>query len=120
MEWYLGPLRKYAVFNGRASRKEYWLFSLCQVVIALVLSMVSAGLYLVYVLGTLLPHLGVTIRRLHDTNRRGWWLFVSLVPLVGGIVMLVFLASRGTDGDNDHGSDPRFQPQPGPGSPIIT
>lgn len=119
MEWYLGPLRKYAVFNGRASRKEYWLFALWNLPIALVLVLISETLFGLYYLGIFLPSLAVTVRRLHDTNRNAWWLLLSIVPLAN-IALLVFYCVKGTDGDNNYGSDPRFQPQPGPGSPIIT
>ena len=106
MEWYLGPLKKYAEFSGRAGRKEYWLFTLGQFVIGFLLAMLIPVLYLVFVFGTLLPVLAVTVRRLHDTNRSGWWFFIVLVPFVGGIAMFVFLVLEGTSGDNDYGPNP--------------
>ncbi len=106
MEWYLGPLRKYADFTGRATRKEYWLFFLGQSVIGLVLSFTVPVLYAVFLLGTIVPMLAVWVRRLHDTNRSGRWCFIVLVPLVGNIAMLVFLATEGTSGDNDYGPAP--------------
>ena len=108
MEWYLGPLRKYADFSGRASRKEYWLFFLGQSVIGIVLALVLLFpvLYFMFLLGTIVPALAVLVRRLHDTNRSGWWLFITFVPVVGGIAMFVFLVLEGTSGDNDYGSNP--------------
>ena len=119
MEWYLGPLKKYAEFSGRASRKEYWLFTLGQFVIGFLLALLIPVLYPVFVLGTLLPALAVAVRRLHDTNRSGWWLFIVLVPFVGGIVMFVFLVLEGTSGDNDYGPDPLALVATPPG-PVVT
>ncbi len=106
MEWYLGPLRKYADFSGRASRKEYWPFLLGQSVIGFVLFLLFPVLYFMFFLGTIVPALAVWVRRLHDTNRSGWWLFITFVPVVGGIAMFVFLVLEGTSGDNDYGSNP--------------
>jgi uncharacterized membrane protein YhaH (DUF805 family) len=106
MEWYLGPLRKYADFSGRASRKEYWPFLLGQSVIGFVLFLLFPVLYFMFLLGTIVPALAVWVRRLHDTNRSGWWLFITFVPVVGSIVMFVFLVLEGTSGDNDYGSNP--------------
>jgi uncharacterized membrane protein YhaH (DUF805 family) len=106
VDWYFGPLKKYTEFSGRASRKEYWLFTLGQFVIGLLLALIIPVLYFVFLIGTLLPVLAVWVRRLHDTNRSGWWCFIVLVPLVGNIMMLVFLCSKGTEGDNDYGPNP--------------
>ena len=60
----------------------------------------------IFMLATFLPNLAVSVRRLHDTNRSGWWLLIGLIPLIGIIVLIVFFASKGTDGNNDHGADP--------------
>jgi phosphonate transport system substrate-binding protein len=106
VNWYLGPLKKYTDFSGRASRKEYWLFFLWNMVIAVALALLIGEAYLVYSLLTLLPSLAVWVRRLHDTNRNGWWILIGFVPLVGNVVMLVFLCSKGTDGTNDYGPAP--------------
>ncbi len=119
MNWYLAVLKKYAVFSGRARRKEYWMFFLFSVIISLVLMAIDgvmgtkstmAGMGILgalYTLAVFLPALGVTIRRLHDTNRSGWWIFISLVPIVGLIVLLVFLIQEGTPGVNDYGPNPK-------------
>ena len=118
MNWYLEVLKKYTVFNGRASRREYWmffLFSFIFTVIAMVLDRVlgltieSIGygpIYLFYGLGVLIPSIAVGIRRLHDTGRSGWYMLVSFIPCVGGIILLVFFATPGDVGENEYGPDP--------------
>lgn len=118
--WYVRVLRQYAQFAGRARRKEYWWFALLSFVISLSLMVVDAivfgvrpasgvhmGLSTLYGLAVLLPSLGVSVRRLHDTNRSGWWLLLNLVPLVGPIVILVFMCMDSTPGGNDYGSNPK-------------
>ena len=101
MDWFKKGLRNYANFSGRARRKEYWYFVLVQmglVIIAMILDAIifnsETGLfYIVVALGLFLPGLAVTIRRLHDTSRSGWWFLISILPLIGSIILLVFLAS---------------------------
>jgi uncharacterized membrane protein YhaH (DUF805 family) len=120
MQWYLKVLRQYADFNGRARRTEYWMFALFTVIISIVLGLLdmmlgltfvegttSGWLGLIYGLAVLLPSLGVGVRRLHDTGRSGWWLLIGLVPLVGAIVLIVFLATPGNAGSNAYGPDPK-------------
>jgi uncharacterized membrane protein YhaH (DUF805 family) len=119
MNWYLEVLKKYAVFNGRARRKEYWMFLLFNILISIVLGIVDVTLGLmvadgaigmlglIYGLAVLLPGIGVAIRRLHDTNRSGWWLLIAFIPFIGVIVLLVFMVLPGTVGSNDHGPDPK-------------
>ena len=106
MDWYFGPLKKYTEFSGRASRKEFWLFGLWNWVIFFVLSLIIPILGSFYFLGILLPYWAVWVRRLHDTNRTGYWILISFIPLVGVIGMLVIMCSKGTDGRNDYGPDP--------------
>jgi uncharacterized membrane protein YhaH (DUF805 family) len=86
---------KYADFSGRARRSEYWWFMLFVVVVSLVLSMVSNTVSSIFTLATLLPSIAAAARRLHDTNRSGWWQLISLVPVIGLIVLIVFLAQEG-------------------------
>ena len=117
MEWYLGPLKKYAVFSGRASRKEYWLFALWNLPIMFVLLMIAIELYGLYYLGVLVPYLAVGVRRLHDTNRSGWWLLLAIVPFAG-IALIVFFCLEGTDGDNDYGPSPLASSAAAPGSVV--
>ena len=119
MHWYLDVLRKYAVFRGRARRREYWIFLAVNVMITIMLIMIDAavgtfdaeiGLGLlsgVYTFAVLIPSLAVGARRLHDTDRSGWWLLISFIPVVGPIVLLVFLVLRGQIGPNRFGPDPK-------------
>jgi uncharacterized membrane protein YhaH (DUF805 family) len=115
MEWYLKVLRQYVDFAGRARRKEYWMFTLVNVIIALVLAILdnvltTGILGLVYSLAVLLPSLAVGVRRLHDTGRSGWWLLISLIPLIGAIVLVVFFATDGEPQPNAYGPDPKAVP----------
>ena len=119
MNWYLDVLKKYAVFNGRARRKEYWFFSLFNLIIIIVLGVIdgmtgsysaSAGMGLlggIYMLAVLVPAIAVGIRRLHDTNRSGWWLLIVFVPLIGAIVLLVFMVLDSSPGENQYGANPK-------------
>ncbi len=97
---------KYVDFNGRAKRPEYWWFFLFCFLVSLVLNIVSAGLSLVFSLGTLLPSLAAGARRLHDTNRSGWWQLLWIIPVIGWIVMIVFLVQEGEASENAYGSAP--------------
>jgi uncharacterized membrane protein YhaH (DUF805 family) len=117
MSWYLAVLSKYADFNGRARRKEYWMFALFQIIVYVILEVllgVTNGsslitiLLVIYALGTLLPTLGVLIRRLHDQDKSGFWIFISLVPFIGGIWLLVLTLIEGTRGPNKFGPDPKM------------
>ncbi len=117
MNWYLAALKKYVDFSGRARRKEYWFFFLFNIIIMIVLTAIDAMLGLgflglIYALAVILPAISVTIRRLHDTDRVGWWILIGLVPVVGGIILLVFMVLPGTSGDNQFGPDPLSQPDP--------
>ncbi|MGP4009503.1 DUF805 domain-containing protein [Streptomyces sp. 4N124] len=115
MNWFVEVLKKYAVFSGRARRKEYWMFTLIYTVIAIVLTVVDMAvigsnvLVPILTVALFLPALGVAVRRLHDTGRTGWWVLISIVPLVGLIVMLVFLCADGED-TNKYGPNPKFVP----------
>ncbi len=86
---------KYVDFTGRASRPEYWWFVLFILLVSLATSMISPVLSGLFTLGTLLPALAAATRRLHDTNRSGWWQLIAFVPVIGFIVMVVFLAQEG-------------------------
>jgi uncharacterized membrane protein YhaH (DUF805 family) len=118
MRWYLAVLKNYAVFSGRARRKEYWLFGLFNVMITLVLAAIdgSAGLINAdglgplsgfYILATFIPGLAVSVRRLHDTDHSGWWLLIALVPFFGPIALLVFMVRDGQPCYNHFGPDPK-------------
>jgi uncharacterized membrane protein YhaH (DUF805 family) len=106
-------VERYADFQGRAPRSEFWWFWLFYVLLGLVIGALSAGsdvlggiLNLVVTLGLLVPSIAVGIRRLHDVDRTGWWILIGLIPLIGTIVLFVFWVQRGTDGDNRFGPDP--------------
>ena len=113
MNWYLEVLKKYAVFTGRARRQEFWMFTLVNIIIYLVLGFVeglvgSPGIIgLIYNLAILVPSLAVSVRRLHDTDRSGWWMLIGLIPLVGAIVLIVFMVMDSNPGDNQHGANPK-------------
>lgn len=119
MNWYLDVLKKYAVFSGRARRKEYWMFVLFNILAFIVLAIVDNltgtfnplyGVGLLgglYSLAVLLPSIGVGVRRLHDTDRSGWWLLISVIPLIGGIILLVFFCLDSTPGENRFGPNPK-------------
>ncbi|WP_327402182.1 DUF805 domain-containing protein [Streptomyces sp. NBC_01288] len=112
MSWFIEALKKYAVFSGRARRKEYWMFSLFTGIIAVVLLVIGLVikfpyLAVVFYLAILLPGLGVSIRRLHDIGRSGWWLFFGIIPIAGPITLLVFTCTDGKPGANQYGPNPK-------------
>lgn len=90
---------KYVDFSGRASRSEYWWFALFILVVSLLLSMISRPLSGLFTLAVLLPSFAAAARRLHDTGRSGWWQLVAFVPVIGTIVLIVFLAQESRVGD---------------------
>lgn len=128
MEWYLKVVRdNYANFNGRARRQEYWMFTLFNVLILIglmivagilgtlseALAFVGIALYMIYALATLIPTIAVVVRRLHDTGKSGWYYFIGLIPLVGGIILLVALCTDSDPGDNQYGANPKENPSSG-------
>lgn len=111
-------LGNYATFTGRARRSEYWWWYLALVAIGFVFA-IAAGIlgsgvigdllwlaYTVFWLAVLVPTLAVAVRRLHDTDRSGWWILTGLIPFVGWIILLVLLILPGTPGSNQYGSSP--------------
>jgi len=118
MEHFVGAYKKYADFTGRARRKEYWMFYLFYVLAFIALTIVDAvlGMYNadagigllggLFALASFVPSIAIAARRLHDTNRSGWWQLILLIPFIGPIVLLVFLVLRGDIGDNRFGNDP--------------
>ena len=119
MDWYFEVLRKYSVFEGRARRTEYWFFVLFNTLIqiGLVVLDVIAGTFGeelgvgllsgIYSLAVLVPSFAVLARRLHDTDRSGWWILIGIVPLVGGLVLLIFALFEGDPGENRFGPSPK-------------
>jgi uncharacterized membrane protein YhaH (DUF805 family) len=129
-------MRKYADFSGRARRQEYWMFALINMLIGMVLAIVgfvpmvlmqrsdSPGLgvvflipYLLYCLACIIPSLAVSVRRLHDVGKSGWWYFIAFVPFVGGIILLVFHCLDSEPGTNLWGPSPKYGAGPGYGYP---
>ena len=144
MEWMLLPLKRYAQFDGRARPKEFWMFVLFLIlggIVAMALDVLlgfgtftryqsqgpfyygagftnSGGwLTLLFALGTFVPYLAVAVRRLHDTDRSGWWLLLGLLPVIGGIILFVFMVMGGTRGPNRFGPDP-VEGDAGGGRPL--
>ena len=127
MNWYMEVLRKYAQFDGRARRKEYWMFTLVNCLVCIAVALVGglltaliarstdgsslALLFMapvwLYTIAMIVPSLAVTIRRLHDTGRSGWWILIGLVPFVGGIILLVFECQDSQPGSNEFGPNPK-------------
>lgn len=115
MNWFMAALKKYAVFSGRAQRAEYWYFLLFYLIIYVGLAIVDSllgmseiGLLsLIFSLAMIVPSLAVSVRRLHDVDRTGWWVLFAFIPLIGFIVLLVFTVQDGTPGENRFGSNPK-------------
>ena len=142
MDWMLMPLKRYAEFSGRSRRKEYWMYVLGLIIVAVVIGVIEGMTGLTQMVGpygplsallllvTFIPSLAVGVRRLHDTDRTGWWMLLPIVPevlaialllsgslamagilgmaaLVLAIVLLVFMVLEGTKGPNKYGPDPK-------------
>jgi len=119
--------KRYADFQGRASRSEYWLFTLFIFLVALgvglidnvltgitgsaTASMPVMVLFGLFYLGSLIPSIAVGFRRLHDTNRSAWWLLIAFLPIIGSIVLIVFYCLPGTPGPNRFGPAPGASPE---------
>lgn len=127
--WKLAMIKNYTNFSGRATRREYWFVTLINIFTFIVLYIVAiivlgvepndtdpdglinylplVGLVIIGI-AAILPTLALEVRRLHDSNRRGWWMLIRLIPIVGDILMLVFTLSKGNDGKNDYGPPAKF------------
>jgi protein TonB len=137
VKWFVKALKHYADFRGRARRKEYWMFTLFNLIFSYLWSAVimwQAGniiygyvfggasaygfgikimlIILLYSFAVLLPSLAVTVRRLHDIGKSGWWYFITLLPFVGPIWLFILLVTNGDTGDNEYGPDPKTSPEP--------
>ena len=116
--WKLVVLQRYAKFDGRAGRAEYWWFVLANIIvyIALLILMRISGIFIILAIGfwlaIIIPSIAVAIRRLHDTNKSGWFLLIALIPLIGAIILIVFYATQGDPGPNNYGA-------PDPGVPAL-
>ena len=120
LDWALMPLRRYADFSGRSRRKEYWSYLLGVVVIAIIIGIIEGaaglsgmvgGIYgpltALFFLGIIVPSIAVQIRRFHDQDKSGWFVLIGLIPILGGLIVLVFMFLEGTKGPNRFGPDPK-------------
>jgi uncharacterized membrane protein YhaH (DUF805 family) len=125
MDWMLMPLKRYADFNGRSRRKEYWMFALFTFIVYAVLyalmfmgmdyetgqpgvlGMLAMGLLGLFALGVLVPSIAVAVRRFHDQDKSGWFVLLAFIPFIGGLILLVFMCLEGTRGPNRFGEDPK-------------
>jgi uncharacterized membrane protein YhaH (DUF805 family) len=124
-EWYLKVvIDNYVNFTGRARRKEYWMFALYNIIFvasAMIIDNILGitfkftersylpygWIYLLYVLIVIIPSFAVSVRRLHDVGKSGWWFFIALIPFIGAIWLLVLLCTDGTPGENIYGPSPK-------------
>lgn len=103
MDWYMDVLRNYAAFDGRAGREEFWHFTLFNCVISIALFFTFNELWAVYTVVVLIPTIAVSVRRLHDLDRSGWWVLTGIVP----VVLLFILVLDGKPGANRYGFNPK-------------
>lgn len=120
MNWWLAAMKKYIDFSGRARRKEYWMFILFNLifgVVALILDFTLGSInenlgyglfYSLFSLGIILPTWSVTIRRLHDVGKSGWWIFIGLLPFIGGIWLFILTITDGQANSNRYGTNPKL------------
>lgn len=108
MEYFIGALKKYADFTGRARRKEYWMFTLVYMIINVVLGILGMDIISgLFGLALLIPSISIAARRLHDTGRSGWWQLIVFLPIIGLIVLIVFLVQDSHDANN-YGANPKL------------
>lgn len=129
MDWYIQVWKKYAVFSGRARRKEYWYFALFNTLVLIGLAVIDGilrgvpiyrvatlVLLILYYLAVIIPAFAVSVRRLHDTGHSGWWMCIGFIPLIGAIILLAFHATDSQPGENRYGASPKlrsgFEPTP--------
>ena len=128
MNWYLQAIRQYATFDGRSRRKEYWYFALINMLAIVALAVVDGvtGMYSaeigigvlsgLYILAASVPGLAVSVRRLHDIGRTGWWVLIGVIPFIGTLVLLVLAVLDSQPGANRYGPNPKGVL--GPGTPV--
>lgn len=119
MNWYLAVLKNYTGFNGRARRKEYWLFALFNLIFSFGAiwldnlagtAMPDLGygpIYGIYLLAILIPGLAVSVRRLHDIGKSGWMLLVGIIPIIGALWLLILMCTDSDAGENQYGTNPK-------------
>lgn len=108
LQWFIDPIKNhYFDFEGRVTRQAFWMFALMSIIFLVIASMVSETLANIFAVALLLPHLGLTARRLHDIGKSGWWQLIGLIPFMGLLIIIVLLARSGVSGPNEYGADPR-------------
>ncbi|MFM5884932.1 MAG: DUF805 domain-containing protein [Novosphingobium sp.] len=129
MKWMLMSYRRYADFSGRSQRMEYWMFYLLYAIVAIVclgliiaeapnkeldpganggpIFWLGATVLGLWVLGSIVPSIAVTVRRFHDQDKSGWMYLLTFVPYVGGLIIFAFMCMEGTRGPNSYGADPK-------------
>jgi uncharacterized membrane protein YhaH (DUF805 family) len=111
MNYFLECLRKYAIFDGRSRRKEFWIFTLVIITISIIKNIFDSAIINLLAgicwLFLMVPWFAVSVRRLHDTNRSGLWYFINLIPLVGQIIFFIFVSQDSQSGDNKYGPNPK-------------
>jgi len=115
MEWYIKVWKQYADFSGRARRKEYWMFTLFNIIFFMLsfilgdmLGLEIGVIYMLYTLAVIIPSLAVCIRRLHDIGKSGWNYLIGLIPLIGGIILIVWFCTDSQAGENKWGANPKL------------
>ena len=112
MYWYLKVIKQFLDFSGRASRKEYWMFILINILISGALLLMTFRfnyvifLAILYTLAMAIPYTAVSVRRMHDISKSGWMILVELIPLIGGIWFLILTLTESTHGSNQYGPNP--------------
>lgn len=113
MHYYTDVLKKYADFSGRARRQEFWMFFLFNLAALIVVAIIDGvigttpWLYALYAVATFLPNLALSVRRMHDLGKSGWWILIGIVPLIGGIWLIVLAATEGQPNPNQYGPSPK-------------
>lgn len=120
-DWYYKVILNYTNFSGRARRQEYWYFTLVNVLVNLVMGIIDRAIGsvmqmdnfgffgVIYALFIMIPSIAVTVRRLHDSGRVGWWALIAFVPIIGILVLLYFLIQDSEEGSNQYGANPKYQ-----------
>jgi len=124
MKYYFNVLDKYTIFTGRTSRKEYWMFIIFNFLISGIAILIDnligttiqtdygvtlpyGYIYMLYVLAVIIPSIAVSVRRLHDVGKSGWFMLLVLIPVIGSIWFIVFMLSNSNKGDNKYGANPK-------------
>ena len=117
MDYYIGAFKKYAVFSGRATRKEFWMFTLINTIVNIIVAValtIIVGEYkglifipTLYTLAVFIPSLAISCRRLHDIGKSGWWILITLVPFIGSLLLFSFYVIDSQTGTNKYGPNPK-------------